>query len=70
VRPLCELERASLAGPFFAAPIIARGWPEGELRGSILSRDPIRRVYCSAKAMVVETRQRRALIGGAPRWWE
>jgi len=44
--------------------------PAVELLGSILSRDPIRRVYCSAKAMVVETRQRRALIGGAPRWWE
>ena len=44
--------------------------PAGELRGSILSRDPIRRVFCSTATMVVETRQRRALIGGAPRWWE
>ncbi len=43
---------------------------EGGYLGSVLSQDPIRRVYCSAEAMVVETRQRRAAISGAPPWWE
>ena len=43
---------------------------EGGYLGSVLSQDPIRRVYCSADAMVVETRQRRAVISGAPRWWD
>jgi hypothetical protein len=43
---------------------------EGGYLGSVLSTDPIRRVYCSAGAMVVETRQRRAVISGAPRWWD
>jgi hypothetical protein len=41
---------------------------QGSYLGSVLSKDPIRRVYCSADAMVVETRQRRAVISGAPRW--
>jgi hypothetical protein len=35
---------------------------EGRLLGSILSKDPIRRVYCSAEGMVVETCQHRAAI--------
>jgi hypothetical protein len=43
---------------------------EGGYLGAVLSKDPIRRVYCSANAMVVETRQRRAVISGAPRWYE
>ncbi len=43
--------------------------PQGALLGSILSKDPIRRVYCAADVMVMETRQRRAVIGGAPAWW-
>ena len=43
---------------------------EGVLLGSILSKDPIRRVYCSAEGLVVETRQRRAGVRGAPAWWE
>jgi hypothetical protein len=38
--------------------------------GSVLSKDPIRRVYCSADAMVVETRARRAVISDAPPSWE
>jgi hypothetical protein len=40
------------------------------LLGSILSKDPIRRVYCSAEGLVVETRQRRAVVSGAQAWWE
>jgi DnaJ domain len=43
---------------------------DGGYLGSVLSKDPIRRVYCSADALVVETRQRRAAISGAPPWWE
>jgi DnaJ domain len=43
---------------------------QGGLLGSILSKDPIRRVYCSSEGMVVETRQRRAAVSGAPAWWE
>ena len=42
---------------------------EGAFLGSILSQDPIRRVYCAADALVMETRQRRAVIRGAPPWW-
>jgi hypothetical protein len=43
---------------------------EGGYLGSVLSRDPIRRAYYSSGAMVVETRQRRAAITGAPSWWD
>lgn len=43
---------------------------DGGLLGSVLSRDPIRRVYSTPDALVVETRQRRAVIGGAPSWWD
>jgi hypothetical protein len=43
---------------------------EGGLLGSMLSKDPIRRVYCSAEGLVVETRQRRTVVSGAPAWWE
>jgi hypothetical protein len=43
---------------------------EGVYLGSVLSKDPIRRVYYSADAMVLETRQLRALISGPPPWWE
>jgi hypothetical protein len=42
----------------------------GHYLGSVLSKDPIRRVYCTTDAMVVETRQRRAVITGVPPWWE
>jgi DnaJ domain len=43
---------------------------DGGLLGTVLSRDPVRRVYSTPDAMVVETRQRRAVIGGAPSWWD
>ena len=32
--------------------------------------DPIRRVYSRPQGLVVETRQHRAIIEGAPLWWE
>jgi len=41
----------------------------GQLQGSVLTRDPIRRVLSKADGLVVETRTRRALIIGAPNWW-
>ena len=43
---------------------------DGAYRGSILSKDPIRRVYFSQEGLTVETRTRRAIIQGPPHWWE
>jgi DnaJ-like protein len=43
---------------------------KGDLLGSILSKDPIRRIYCSSAVLVVETRQWRGVVSGAPAWWE
>ncbi len=42
----------------------------GEYLGSVVSKDPIRRVYSKQDGMVIETRQRRAVIQGAPAWWK
>ncbi len=44
--------------------------PEGTLLGTILSDDPIRRIYQAGEALLVESRLRRATIGGPPPWWE
>jgi len=43
---------------------------DGGLLGTVLSKDPIRRVYSAPGGMAVETRQRRAVIGGVPLWWD
>lgn len=43
---------------------------DGVYLGSILSKAPIRRVYCKGDTTVVETRQHRAAITGAPAWWD
>ena len=43
---------------------------DGAYLGSIVSKDPIRRVYWASGKTVVETRQRRANITGIPGWWE
>ena len=43
---------------------------DGGLLGTVLSKDPIRRVYSTPDAMVVETRRRRAVIGDATPWWD
>ena len=43
---------------------------DGTYLGSVLSKDPIRRVYASDDRMIVETRQRRAAIQGGPELWE
>ncbi len=41
----------------------------GSFLGSVVSKDPIRRVYWSSGKMMVETRQRRASVCGVPAWW-
>jgi hypothetical protein len=38
--------------------------------GTVVTRDPIRRVYYSPLGMIVETRTSRAVIGGVDTWWE
>lgn len=43
---------------------------DGTLLGTILSADPIRRIYQSSERLVVESRLRRATIGGPPPWWQ
>ena len=43
---------------------------DGRHLGTVLSKDPIRRVYTTGDGMVVESRQRRALVEGVPTWWE
>lgn len=42
---------------------------DGRYLGSILSKDPIRRVYAVPGGITVETRTRRGLVRGAPEWW-
>jgi len=39
---------------------------DGNYLGSVVSKDPIRRVYASEDDMVLETRQRRAIVSGLP----
>jgi hypothetical protein len=41
----------------------------GQLIGTVSSRDPIRRVLRTTQGLVIESRQRRALVQGAPPWW-
>ena len=43
---------------------------DGHYLGSVVSKDPIRRVYSAGDGMIVETRQRRASVEGVPAWWE
>ena len=42
---------------------------EGRRVGAVTTRDPIRRVISTDGNLVVETRQHRAKITGAPPWW-
>jgi hypothetical protein len=42
---------------------------DGHYLGSIVSRDPIRRVYSAGDQTVVETRLRRVKVEGIPPWW-
>ena len=43
---------------------------DGSYLGSVISKDPIRRVYSKDNGIVVETRQRRAFVQGVSAWWE
>ncbi len=43
---------------------------DGRYLGSIVSKDPIRRVYSAGDRTVVETRLRRVVVAGTPAWWE
>lgn len=43
---------------------------DGTYLGSIVTKDPIRRVYAAPGGIIVETRTRRAFVCGAPAWWE
>ena len=42
---------------------------DGKLLGTVMSADPIRRIYQSGEGLIVESRLRRATIGGVPPWW-
>ena len=42
---------------------------DGRYLGSVVSRAPLRRVYSADNKMIVETRQRRAVVQGVPTWW-
>ena len=41
----------------------------GEYRGSIVTKQPIRRAYSTRNRLIVETRRQRAVVLGAPTWW-
>lgn len=43
--------------------------PSGQVIGAVHSRDPIRRTLRTSEGLVIESRQRRALVQGAPAWW-
>ena len=43
---------------------------DGLYLGSVVSKDPIRRVYSTGDGMAVETRRQRAIVQGVPTWWE
>jgi len=42
---------------------------DGRPVAEILTRDPVRRVTCSAGGWTVQTRQHQAVIHGPPNWW-
>lgn len=43
--------------------------PEGRPLGTVLSKDPIRRIYGTGEGMIVESRTKRATISGVASWW-
>ncbi len=43
--------------------------PDGRRVGSVETKDPLRRVLSTSGGLVVETRQHRARVIGAPSWW-
>jgi len=42
----------------------------GDVIGAVLTKNPIRRVISTPEGLVIETRQRRVRVTGAPTWWE
>ena len=44
--------------------------PTGRRVGGVRTKDPIRRVLSAPQGLVVETRQHRATVVGAPSWWK
>ncbi|PKP72490.1 MAG: hypothetical protein CVT84_18460, partial [Alphaproteobacteria bacterium HGW-Alphaproteobacteria-6] len=44
--------------------------PEGRNVGAVRTKDPLRRFLSTSGGLIVETRQHRARITGAPSWWE
>jgi len=42
---------------------------EGDLAGAVQTRDPIRRTSSAGESLVLETRQHRCRVSGAPTWW-
>lgn len=44
--------------------------PDGARVGRVTTADPLRRAFRTPQGLVVETRQHRAVIDGAPAWWE
>ena len=43
--------------------------PTGRRVGGVCTKDPIRRVLSAPQGLVIETRQHRATVVGAPSWW-
>ena len=43
---------------------------DGRYLGSVISKDPIRRIYSKGDGIIIETRQRRAFVQGVPSWWK
>jgi hypothetical protein len=43
---------------------------DGKYLGSVVSKEPLRRVYSIEGGIAVETRQKRAVIQGVQNWWE
>lgn len=43
---------------------------DGTYLGSILAKDPIRRIYAAPGGITIETRTHRGFVRGAPAWWE
>ena len=43
--------------------------PSGQRIGAVRTKDPLRRAVSVPRGMIVETRQHRAIVHGAPSWW-
>jgi len=43
--------------------------PSGQRVGAVRTKDPLRRAVSVPQGMIIETRQHRAIVHGAPAWW-